>query len=212
MPGRATVFIEVHAPAHFLVDLRETREEAKTRKKNNQRTANGGGGGGGGGFGSDGGGAVRLKDFLKTLEQGDEMLIKIERTRQSLVASTALPLSSSPATAAPGASNFPSARLDERLCRPYLWLGRISVPEWLRFLNTEYVEVIFRGLLATKTSVHKTQLQQRPYESRKAEEMLLDVCQRWCTSWWKRGLFLKVKSCAVGGNDGFERRVLLSSS
>ena len=41
-------------------------------------------------------------------------------------------------------------RLDYRLCRPYLWLGRISVPAWLRFLNTEYVEVIFRGLLATK--------------------------------------------------------------
>ncbi|CAM9609684.1 unnamed protein product, partial [Ectocarpus sp. 13 AM-2016] len=40
MPGRATVFIEVHAPAHFLVDLRETAEEAKTRKKN-RRTANG---------------------------------------------------------------------------------------------------------------------------------------------------------------------------
>ncbi|CAN0375509.1 unnamed protein product, partial [Ectocarpus sp. 8 AP-2014] len=70
MPGRATVFIEVHAPAHFLVDLRETTEEAKTRKKNNQRTAHGGGSGGGGRFGSDGGGgAVRLKDFLKTLEQ-----------------------------------------------------------------------------------------------------------------------------------------------
>ncbi|CAM9609614.1 unnamed protein product, partial [Ectocarpus sp. 13 AM-2016] len=81
-------------------------------------------------------------------------------------------------------------RLDERLCRPYLWLGRISVPEWLRFLNIEYVEVIFSGLLVTKTSVHKT-LQQRPHESRKAEEMLLDVCQRWCTTWWKRGLFLK---------------------
>lgn len=30
----------------------------------------------------------------------------------------------------------------------YLWLGRMSVGEWLRFFNTEYVEVIFRGLLA----------------------------------------------------------------
>lgn len=26
-----------------------------------------------------------------------------------------------------------------------------------------------------------------------AEEMLHDVCQRWCTSWWKRGLFLRVR-------------------
>ncbi|CAN0398658.1 unnamed protein product, partial [Ectocarpus fasciculatus] len=36
MPGRATVLIEVHAPAHFLVDLRETTctEGAKTRRKN----------------------------------------------------------------------------------------------------------------------------------------------------------------------------------
>lgn len=29
---------------------------------------------------------------------------------------------------------------------------------------------------------------------REAEEMLHDVCQRWCTSWWKRGLFLRVRT------------------
>ena len=151
-------------------------------------------------------------------------------------------------------------RLDYRLCRPYLWLGRISVPAWLRFLNTEYVEVIFRGLLATKAvrscffvffvvvffamaqlsssllllssslqsgplrlkrcahphSRHvwlfPSTLMQKSREAvanatlssasvgggsdehvREAEEMLHDVCQRWCTSWWKRGLFLRVR-------------------
>lgn len=38
--------------------------------------------------------------------------------------------------------------LDVRSYERYLWLGRMSVGEWLRFFNTEYVEVIFRGLLA----------------------------------------------------------------
>lgn len=139
------------------------------------------------------------------------------------------------------------------------------MPAWLRFLNTEYVEVIFRGLLATKavrsclwcfslagdfvvdrgrgrrhrrrsrsehidlasctsndapllppTWLHLSALRQKSRESleaapnaspssasagggseehvREAEDMLHDVCQRWCTSWWKRGLFLRVRT------------------
>lgn len=35
-----------------------------------------------------------------------------------------------------------------RAFRRYRWLGHLSVNDWQRFFNTEYVEVIFRGILA----------------------------------------------------------------
>lgn len=85
LPGKAAVYIEVHAPSHFLVDLKAMSEAAKTPAMKAGRRASsgdggrgrGGGGPGGGGPGGDGsqqsvegdGGTSRLVDFLITVQQ-----------------------------------------------------------------------------------------------------------------------------------------------
>lgn len=71
LPGKAVVHIEVHAPAHFLVDLR-ARSEARGRAKaaDAGRGATSGGGGGDGQAGAEeDGGICRLMDFLATVQQ-----------------------------------------------------------------------------------------------------------------------------------------------
>lgn len=44
--------------------------------------------------------------------------------------------------------SFGGRELDERSAYRYRRLGSLSVDVWQRFFNTEYVEVIFRGILA----------------------------------------------------------------
>lgn len=90
LPGKAAVYIEVHAPSHFLVDLKAMSGAAKNPVMNAGRrsSSNGsgsgvGGGGGGRGGGRPGGatsqrsvegdaGTSRLVDFLITVQQVSE--------------------------------------------------------------------------------------------------------------------------------------------
>ncbi|CAM9967285.1 unnamed protein product, partial [Laminaria digitata] len=69
LPGKAEVSVDVVAPGHFLVDLKS--------KLSSER--------GGDEAGGDGG-ARRLKEFLTSLEQGDKMLVDIEKMAQNLPA------------------------------------------------------------------------------------------------------------------------------
>lgn len=82
LPGKAGVYIEVHAPSHFLVDLKAMSQAAKTSAMSAGRRISSGGGGGGGsrGGGRPGNGVSqqdvegdagirRLVDFLITVQQ-----------------------------------------------------------------------------------------------------------------------------------------------
>lgn len=84
LPGKAAVYIEVHAPSHFLVDLKAMSEAAKKpamnagRRRSSYSSVGGSSGGRGGGRPGGGasqqsvegdGGTSRLVDFLITVQQ-----------------------------------------------------------------------------------------------------------------------------------------------